>query len=287
MLVSVLIRRFRKESFPLGWVILTALILSGCASPPPKTPAIRVGVIGGMMRTGLWPELARTFEAQSRYRVELAGTGNRDVLAEAFRAGKLDLIAIHAGDVAAKLASDGHARNLRPWARNEFVILGPSSDPARIRGMLDGAAALARIASAQAPFVDYQNSGPHGVASALWSKAGVRPEGAWLLKDDSESSEQALEFASKNRAYLILGRIPAVQTTNTHDKPEILVQGDPAMHRLFVVAEANPKRFPQGNVKGAHALAQFLLSSKAQDFLLAFTTNVPPGLPLFYPVNRR
>lgn len=265
------------------WGVLLAAVglLSSCASPFREDRPIRVAVIGGMMRGGLWPELARSFESQSGFRTELVLSGNRDVVAEAMRAGQVDVVAMHAGETASNLVAAGYARHMRIWARNEFVIIGPRADPAGIRGLRDGAVALERIARRKSPLVDYRNSGPREVAEALRRKAGIEPEGNWLLKTASENSEEALAFARERQAYLVLGRLPALP-----DGLEILVERDPLMQREFVVMEANPRRFPETNVKAARALAAHLLKPQTQKALLEIATQSKPGVPLFYPVKR-
>ena len=264
---------------------LALLLLAGCTTTSPENRTVRVAVIGGMMKTGLWPELARRFEAERGYKVELVMSGNRELLAEAFREGKSDLLTMHSDDISTDLVADGFGKNMRPWTRNEFVIIGPRSDPAGIRGLRDGAVALEHIATKRAPFVDFQNIGTRELTTKLWKKAGVRPQGEWLLKDESTSSEEVMEFARQKKAYVVLGRIPVLLGIFTADGMEILVEGDPDMRRPFIVMEANPKKFPQANTKGARALADYLLSARTQNFLREFGTNSPGGMPLFYPVN--
>src|ERR1700723_94277 len=83
----------------------------------------RCAVIGGMTMTGLWPELAKMFEAESGYNVEVAVTGPRPVLDQAMRAGKVDLLTMHSGDITTALLADGYAPHMRPWPRNELCIL--------------------------------------------------------------------------------------------------------------------------------------------------------------------
>jgi tungstate transport system substrate-binding protein len=265
--------------------LLIVLCLTGCGTMVREKRPVRVAVIGGMMKTGLWPEIAKRFEADTGYKVELTMSGNREVLAEAFRDGQADLLTMHSGDISTDLVADGFGVHLRPWTRNEFVIIGPRSDPAGIRGLRDGARAFERIAKAQAPFVDFQNSGTRELATKLWKKSGIRPQGEWLLKDESDSSEEVMEFARKKQAYLVLGRIPVLLGIFAADGMEILVQGDPEMRRPFIVMEANPKKFPAANTRGARALADFLLTPNTQSFLLQFGTNSPGGMPLFYPVR--
>ena len=275
-----------RRRFLLYFGLLATLALSSCATGPEAKRPVRVAVIGGMMKTGLWPEIARRFEADTGFKVELKAAGNRELLAETFRAGEADLLTMHSGDITTDLVADGFGTNMRPWTRNEFVIVGPRADPAGIRGLRDGAEALTRIAARRAPFVDFQNIGTRELATKLWKKAGIRPQGNWLLNDESDSSEEVMEFARQKQAYLVLGRIPVLQGIFSADGMEILVQGDPDMRRPFIVMEASPVKFPNANGPGARALADYLLTAKTQNFLLQFGTNSPGGMPLFYPISR-
>src|SRR5215469_14405410 len=111
---------------------------------------VRCAVIGGMTMTGLWQEIAKMFEAQSGYKVETVVTGQRPELDAAMRAGKVDLLTMHSGDITTDLVADGFGVKMRPWTRNEMCIVGPPEDPAQIRGMTNGAAALGKIAAAKA-----------------------------------------------------------------------------------------------------------------------------------------
>src|SRR5215468_6085718 len=130
---------------PLLILVLAALLVTSCnrqkqaASDP---HVVRCAVIGGMTMTGLWLEITKMFEADTGYRCELAATGPRPEIAPVFRAGKADLITMHSGDITTDLVADGYGINMRPWTRNELSIVGPTDDPAHIRGMTNGAAAL-------------------------------------------------------------------------------------------------------------------------------------------------
>ena len=163
-----------RRRFHLIGGLLATLVLASCATATREKRPVRVAVIGGMMKTGLWPEMARRFESDTGWKVELTVAGNRELLAEAFREGKADLLTMHSGDISTDLVADGFGTNLRPWTRNEFVIIGPRPDPAGIRGLRDGAAALERIAQARAPFVDFQNIGTRELTTKLWKKAGLK-----------------------------------------------------------------------------------------------------------------
>ena len=271
---------------------LTALALwTSCGektSPPaPAVDArvIRCAVIGGMTMTGLWQKLTAMFEAQYGYQIQVVVTGPRPVLDKAMRAGEVDLLTMHSGDITTDLVADGFGMNMRPWTRNELCIVGPPSDPAGVRGMTNGAEALRKIAGARAHFVDFQGIGSRELTHTLWEHAGIEPKGDWVLQDGTVSKWNILQFARTNNAYVVVGYIPAESGKMSATGMEILVKGDPTMRRPFIVMEANPKKVPTANSAGARALADFLLSPKVQKFLLEFGAQSNGPGPLFFPVT--
>lgn len=236
--------------------------------------------------TGLWQEISQMFEKETGYNVELVATGQREKLAETLREGKVDLLTMHSGDITTDLVADGYGTNMRPWARNELVIVGPSNDPAEIRGLRDGSEAFRRIAAHHANFVDFQDIGSREVCHKLWNKAGIRPQGDWFLKDESSDHTGILNFAANNNAYVVVGRMPVIfGKMHKAQGMEILVQNDPAMRRPYIVMEADLNRFPGANVRGARRLSDFLVSEQAQNFLAQAPSNQREGIPLFYSVR--
>jgi tungstate transport system substrate-binding protein len=251
---------------------------------PADTHTVRCAVIGGMTMTGLWQEIAKMFEAQTGYHVEVVATGPRPILDAAMRAGKVDLLTMHSGDITTDLVADGCGVNMRPWTRNELCIVGPPDDPAHIRGMTNGAAALRKIAGAGARFVDFEGIGSRELVHTLWRLADTEPRGDWVLKDGTISRWNILQFARTNDAYVVVGYIPAHTGKLYAEGMEILVKGDPVMRRPFIVMETNPQRFPNANSVGARALSDFLLSDRVQNFLLEFGTQTNGPGSLFFPV---
>ena len=247
---------------------------------------VRCAVIGGMTMTGLWPEISRMFEAQTGYRVEVIATGERPLLDKAIRAGQVDLLTMHSGDITTDIVADGIGINMRPWTRNELVIVGPTNDPAGIRAMTNGSLALKKIAESQSRFVDFEGIGSRELTHTLWRLAGIDPKGDWLIKDDTAISKwNVLQFCRSNHAYVVVGYIPALTGKMQNDGMEILVKNDPVMRRPYIVMESNPKIFPQANYAGARALSDFLLSPKVQKFLLGFGRDTTGNHPLFFPVE--
>jgi len=253
--------------------------------PSPDVRVVRCAVIGGMTMTGLWQQVAKMFEDQSGYRVEVVATGPRPDLDKVMREGKVDLLTMHSGDITTDLVADGYGVNMRPWTRNELCIVGPPDDPAHIRGMTNGAAALRKIAGARARFVDFQGIGSRELVHTLWRLSGVEPKGDWVIRDDTVSKWNILQFTRTNDAYVVVGFIPAQMGKMPAAGMEILVKDDPIMRRPFIVMETNPQKFPQANFAGARALSDFLLSARVQNFLLEFGRQTNGPGPLFFPVE--
>jgi tungstate transport system substrate-binding protein len=268
------------------YILLASVATLGtlAASAEDRAP-IRVAVIGGMTMTGMWDKLAAQFEADTGWKTQLVITGPKDVLSAPFKRGEVDVLTMHSADKTTDLVADGYGVNLRPWARNEHTIVGPASDPAGIRGMKDGAAALKKIAAAHAPFVDFYGPGSRELTHKLWQRAGLKPEGDWVLKDESNSPQEIVAFAEKKEAYVVVGRIPVTKGKMPIGKMEVLVQGDPEMRRPYVVIEANPQKFPKMNAPGAKALADWLAGDPGQKFVLEYGRKEPGGIPLYYPIR--
>lgn len=265
------------------------LLLVSCgqkAKAPAKPRLIRCAVIGGMTMTGLWPELTKMFEAETGYQAEVIATGPRPELDKAMRAGQVDLLTMHSGDITTDLVADGFGVNMRPWTRNELCIVGPPDDPAQVRGMTNGAAALRKIFGTKSHFVDFQGIGSRELTHNLWRLAGLEPKGDWVLKDDALTKWNILQFARSNHAYVIVGYIPAALNKMNADGMEVLVHSDPVMRRPYIVMETNPAKVATANAAGARALSDFLLSAKVQNFLLEFgrSTNAE-SRPLFFPIE--
>lgn len=281
-----------KRSLPGALICFYLLACAAqAAAAPEKAPNgqanpqfVRACVIGGMTMTGLWDEIVKRFEARYPYKVKLVATGARPNISPAFRRGEADFLVMHSGDITSDLVADGYGINMRPCARNDLVLLGPPSDPAKIRGLKDGAEALKRIASTKSRFLDVNSNGPREVGHTLWKRAHIRPSGDWFIQDEAARSKDIPIFADGQEAYFIFGRMPITQSKHPSGKVEILVDQDPTMRRPYILMEANPTRHPHVNQAGAKALGDFILSSEIQTFMADYGKDKNGGLPFFYPV---
>lgn len=263
---------------------LLSLTLFSQAHADDKKP-VKVAVIGGMTLGGMWPELAEQFTKDTGWPVELVTSGPKAILAEALESGAVDLVTLHASDEATEMVAEGLAKDSEPWARNEHCIMGPAADPAGIRGMKDGAAALKKIAESKSPFVDFMGPGSREVSHRLWKAAGVEPKGDWVLKDESPAPQAVVEFAAAKHAYVIVGRIPILKGKIPSGGMEVMVQGDPAMRRPYMVMVADEKAFPKTNKAGAAALHAWMIGEPGQAFLRDYAQRKPDAPQLFFPAK--
>jgi tungstate transport system substrate-binding protein len=266
-----------------------SLILISCSGERASSPSspVRAAVIGGMTLTGLWDEIQTQFEADTGIPIELVESGPKPVLARVMKEGRVDFLTMHSSDQTSNLVADGWAHNLRPWAKNDLVIVGPVTDPAGISEMNDGTEAVKKIAATKSRWIDYQSNGPRETAHTLFANAGVRMIGPWVLKDETTGARDTLHYAAAQGAYMIVGRMPVLfKKMDPDPNIKIMVQGDPGMRRPYMLMTVNPEKFPNANVGGAEKLADFLLSDKIQKFLASYDGGIGDGIPIFHPIRK-
>jgi len=260
-------------------------LAAGCAGPARTQAApretVRVAVIGGMVETGFWAALAERFQEAAGYHVEVVASGQKHAIAEAFRRGEADLITMHASDTIINLVADGYATDPQPWLKNDLVIVGPPDDPARVRGLTDAGEALRRIRESGCTFVVHSSLGAQDVLRDVLDSAGVSldPEKMVLLFTDK--ARQVLQIAAEKKAYTLVGRIPFLSGKLPNDGLVLMVRGDPQLRRPYVVAVADPARFPSAHVEAAKRLARFLKSEETQQWIADYGRGQLDDQPLF------
>ena len=164
---------------------------------------------------------------------------------------------------------------------NDFVIVGPAEDPAGIKGMKTAVEALAAIAESKPTFTTRgDDSGTHKMEVNLWKKAEITPEGDWYL-ETGQGMADTLRIASEKGAYTLTDRgTYLAQKTNL--ALDILVEGDKVLLNIYHVIVVNPDKFPNTNLDGAVAFADFLTSDEVQEFISTFGVD-KYGSPLFFP----
>ena len=177
--------------------------------------------------SGLLDVLVPLFEKQSDYAVKTISVGTGQALALGAK-GDADVVLVHAPSLEKKYVADDKLRNRRVVMYNDFVIIGPKDDPAKIRSMKSATAALKAIAGAKGNFVSRgDKSGTHTLERALWKSAGIEPKGSWYI-EAGQGMGATLGIANERQAYTISDRGTYLAFKKRVSLP-ILLEGDAAV----------------------------------------------------------
>jgi tungstate transport system substrate-binding protein len=236
--------------------------------------------------SGLMDKLIPVFEQQSGYKVKPIYNGSGATLALGEK-GEADVLVVHSPDAELAFMKAGNGSDRRLIMHNDFVVLGPASDPAKIKGSATAVEAFRKIAVTQAAFYSRgDNSGTDATEKSIFKAAGVTvrdksPDNpSWYIESGSGMG-QLLLIASDKQGYTLSDR--ATYLANK-DKIalDILLEGDPVLLNLYHVIQVNPEKFPGIiNAAGAKAFADFITGKEAQDIIAKFTDK--NGVLLFVP----
>lgn len=277
----------RWDSLQAAWAgVWLAFVLSFALltfSVPVGAQADRTIILSTTTSTqdsGLLDVLVPLFQKKTGYTVKTISVGTGQALALAAR-GEADVCLVHAPDAEKKYVSEGLLLNRRLVMHNDFLIVGPAEDPARIRGLRTAAEALRRVAEARASFVSRgDSSGTHQLERKLWKEARVEPGGSWYLQA-GQGMGATLVIASEKRAYSLTDR-GTYLAFRKRVQLDTLVEKDPILLNIYSVMEANAGKFPRVNAAGGRAFADFLVSREAQEVIRTFGVD-RFGEPLFFP----
>ncbi|UCH53621.1 MAG: substrate-binding domain-containing protein [Pseudomonadota bacterium] len=263
-------------------ITVLAMVLAAPVLRAAEKPILRLATTTSTENSGLLREILPTFEAETGYRVHVIAVGTGRALRMG-RDGDVDIVLVHARADEEKFVAAGYGVERRDVMYNDFVILGPASDPAGIVGMADASLALARIAERGAPFISRgDESGTHRKEQALWQTAGQQPKGRWY-HSIGQGMEQALQMADELQAYVLTDR-GTWQFLRKRLDLSVLVQGDTRLFNPYGVIAVNPARFPDANYRGALAFIEWLTSRAGQDRISAYQVN---GNSLFFPMAQQ
>ena len=174
--------------------------------------------------SGLLDVLVPLFEKQTGYSVKTVSVGTGQALALAAR-GDADVALVHAPSLEKKYVADGKLLNRRLVMYNDFVIIGPKEDPAKIKSAKTALGALKLIEQSKSPFVSRgDNSGTHNLEKSLWKEAGIQPKGGWYI-EAGQGMGATLGIANERNAYTITDRGTLLALSKRVNLP-ILIEGD-------------------------------------------------------------
>jgi len=258
-------------------LLLSFVPLSAEAQKPP----VIVSTTTSTQDSGLLDVLVPLFERQSGYGVKTIAVGTGQALTLAAR-GEADVVLAHAPTLEKKFVAEGKMLNRRLVMYNDFVIIGPAEDPAKVKGTKRAADALKAIAASGSRFVSRgDNSGTHTLEKALWKLAAAEPQAGWYI-ESGQGMGATLGIADDRRAYTLTDRGTYLAFQKRVRLP-ILLEGDKPLLNIYSVMEVNPANGPKVNVAGGKAFADFMVSADVQTIIKTFGVD-KYGQALFVPV---
>ncbi|HET7826304.1 MAG TPA: substrate-binding domain-containing protein [Anaeromyxobacter sp.] len=266
--------------------MLAALALSAApatAAAEPATKALILATTTSTQDSGLLDVLVPAFEKETGYFVKTISVGSGQAIAMA-RKGEADVLLVHSPADEKKVVEDGFGVNRRVVMHNDFVVVGPVTDPAGIRGARTTADAFEKIASSGALFLSRgDNSGTHAKEKGLWRSAAVNPEGRRWYQQTGLGMGDTLNVASEKGGYALTDRATYLSLKKSRAIAlEVLVEKEPLLLNVYHVIEVAAARWPKVNAAGARAFADFVVSPRAQQMIARFGVD-KVGAPLFVP----
>ncbi|WP_347312313.1 substrate-binding domain-containing protein [Defluviimonas sp. SAOS-178_SWC] len=248
-------------------------LLSACSAVWLATVAgaeeMKMAVTTSFANSGLAEILLPQIEKDTGITVELLVVGTGQAL-KLGAAGDVDAVLVHARAAEEKFIADGEATHRREIMYNDFIVVGPSGDPAGAKAATKASEAFASIANAQAPFVSRgDDSGTHKAELAIWAAAGVAPEGDWY-KAVGQGMGAALNTAAGMNAYIFADRASWLNFGNKADLA-LLFEGDPALFNQYAYLPVNPEKHPHVKADAAKALEEWLTSDTAKALIEGYT----------------
>lgn len=277
------------QALTLGWAALALLSACGAPAATAPTPLPRTGnpkdlilaTTTSTQDSGLLDVLIPRFERQSGYRVKTVAVGSGAAIALGQR-GEADVVLAHAPANEKQFVASGAGVYRQLVMFNDFVLVGPLDDPARVRGRREVLGALRAIATTKTAFISRgDNSGTHQLEQKLWQAADVAPRGRSWYVESGSGMGQTLQIADQRKAYTFSDRATYL-AFKQRIALAVAVEGDPRLLNIYHVIAVNPERFRQVNRDGARAFTQFLLAPQTQQLIGSFGRD-KFGEPLFTP----
>jgi tungstate transport system substrate-binding protein len=261
------------------FVLLALLAVAGLASAQEKF--ITVASTTSTEQSGLFGYLLPVYEKKTGVKVHVVALGTGQAL-DVARRGDADVVFVHAKPTEEKFLAAGEGVKRYPVMYNDFVLIGPKSDPAKVRGGKDILAAFKKIEEAHAPFVSRgDRSGTHMAELALWKAATIdldKVKGAWY-RDTGQGMGPALNTAASMNAYILADRGTWLAFKNRADLT-ILVEGDKRLFNQYGVMLVNPAKHPNVKKELGQQFIDWLISPEGQKRIADYKID---GEQLFYP----
>lgn len=263
------------------FLLRLSAVLLGTALVAPVSSAqqvIKMSTTTSTENSGLLTYLLPMFEAKTNTKVQVISVGTGKAL-ELAKNGDVDVTLVHARPSEDKFVAEGYGVNRRDVMYNDFIIVGPASDPAGIKGSKDVLAAMKKIADSKAKFISRgDNSGTDQMERAYWKQVGTQPQGAAYVSAGLGMGE-VLNMAAELQAYTLTDRA-TYSAYKAKTGLVVAVEGDTKMFNPYGIIAVNPAKRPGINYKGAMQLTDWITSVEGQKAIAGFKVD---GQQVFFP----
>ena len=252
----------------------------GCRQSARPTNTLTLATTTSTQDSGLLDVLLPKFREKTGLEVKVVAVGSGQAL-ELGRRGDADVLLTHAPAAEQKFMDEGWGQDRRPVMYNDFVLVGPKSDPAATKGLTSVTEAFTRLADREVRFVSRgDESGTHQKEKEIWKKAGREPQGDRYIRAGAGMA-QALRMAQEKRAYTLADR-GTYLALGKELELVVLSEGDPFLQNDYSVLIPNGKKHPHINVTAAEKFADFLTHPLTKERIAEFGLD-KFGEPLFFP----
>ncbi|WP_170381435.1 extracellular solute-binding protein [Ruegeria atlantica] len=264
-------------------IIRAALIAVGLTAglANAEEPFIVVQSTTSTQNSGLLDYILPGFEAETGIDVRIVAVGTGQAIRNAIN-GDGDVLLVHSKPAEEKFVEDGWGVERFDVMYNDFVLVGPKADPAKVKGGKDIVAALTAVANAEAPFASRgDDSGTHKAEMRLWGESGADPtaaSGAWY-RETGSGMGATLNVASGMGAYALTDRA-TWQSFGNKGNLEVLVEGDPRLFNQYGVILVNPEKHPRVRAAAGQRFIDWLTSPNGQAAIASYRLD---GEQLFFP----
>jgi tungstate transport system substrate-binding protein len=262
-------------------IMVTLLIISEASPVFAQQKTIILATTTSTQDSGLLDVLIPVFEKNTGYFVKTIAVGSGQAMAMGQK-GEADVLLVHSPAAEEKFVAEGFGINRRLIMHNDFIIVGPPEDPAKIKGLKSASESFKNIASSKALFLSRADkSGTHVKEMDIWKKSGVNPEGEKWYQQTGLGMGQTLNVAAEKKGYTLADRGTYLAMKKSLGL-DILVEGDAILLNIYHVIEVNPAKWSKVNVPGGKAFADFMVSNDTQGIIKTFGVE-KFGSPLFFP----
>ncbi len=265
-----------------GLCILTVCALGLAAGNASAETRIKCASTTSTQNSGLFDYLLPIFAKKTGIQVDVVAVGTGAAI-EIGKRGDADVVFVHAKPLELKAVEEGYFVNRHDVMYNDFVIIGPPDDPAKIKGLKSAAEAFKKVAASGSPFVSRgDKSGTHIKELAVWKEAGIDPKGQKWYLEAGQGMEKTQRVANEKLAYTLSDRGTWLATKDK-DKLDMVVvlEGDPVLFNQYGVMAVNPEKHKNVKNKEAMVFINWLISPEGQEAIASYKDK--HGNKLFVP----